>query len=209
MHPTNPARAAAPHLRTDGRRVRTLTGPDFQAACAELYEIVHATYEPDLLVGIRTGGLIVAEEMARVSGRVLPVLPLTCRRGGTATKSRFRTVLAGLPRPIVDQLRIMEHRVLSSRRRAGKPIQPVDHTESVAIGNHLHPGARVLVVDDAVDSGVTLATVLGTLRERCPEGGQVRSAVVTVTTHNPVAVPDFAWSRGTLYRFPWSFDAAS
>jgi hypoxanthine phosphoribosyltransferase len=66
----------------------------------------------------------------------------------------------------------------------------------------------VLVVDDAVDSGVTLATVLRLLRESSPPDTQFRSAVVTVTLAQPLAEPDFVLYRGVLCRFPWSFDAA-
>jgi hypoxanthine phosphoribosyltransferase len=166
---------------------------------------VLASYRPDLLVGIRTGGQVVAETMARTASGPLPVLPLTCRRASTGAKSRFKllpTVLAVLP--------WLEHRLLSPRRRRRAQLQHVDHAEAAAIARHLAQcpaSPRVLVVDDAVDSGLTLATVLRVLREISPSNTQFRSAVVTVTLEQPLAEPDFALYRGVLCRFPWSFDA--
>jgi hypoxanthine phosphoribosyltransferase len=197
-----------------GRGVHTLDSSRFTQACAQLMRQVSATYRPDLLVGIRTGGFVVAEAMVRAVPDAPPLLPLTCRRAGTTAKARFGllpTILAALPQPLVDGLRVMEHRLLSPRRRARATVQHIDHQEAAAIGRHLgerHAPARVLVVDDAVDSGVTLATVLRLLRETCPEQTEIRSAVVTVTLDRPLVEPDFTLFRGVLCRFPWSFDAA-
>lgn len=172
---------------------------------------VEAQYAPDLLVGIRTGGLVVAEAMARAAVRPVTVLPLTSRRASTGTKARFgllRTTATRLPRPVLDRLRVLEHRLLTGRRKARVALQPFDHHEAATIGAHIAAvaGSRVLVVDDAVDSGVTLATVLGLLRETTG-AAKIRSAVITVTLDDPRVEPDFALYRGVLCRFPWSFDA--
>jgi hypoxanthine phosphoribosyltransferase len=194
--------------------VRTLGRADFDAACASLMRMVAASYSPTLLIGIRTGGLVVAESMARAAAGSLPVLPLTCQRAGTATKSRLpflHQLLAVLPRGVVDALRLLEHRLLSPRRKRLAKKPNIDHTEATAIGAQLattHSQHRLLVVDDAVDSGVTLETVVGLLRSSCPADTDIRSAVITVTLEAPRAEPDYALYRGVLCRFPWSFDAA-
>ena len=194
--------------------INTLDAPRFAAACASLMQQAIDRYDPDLLVGIRTGGLVVAEAMAKSAQRRIPVLPLTCRRASTAAKSRFGllpALLAALPQPVVDGLRWLEHRLLSALRRRKSAPQDIDHAEAAAIGRYLvaHPAAsRVLVVDDAVDSGVTLSTVLHLLRTATPSGTELRSAVVTVTLDQPLVEPDFTLYRGVLCRFPWSFDAA-
>jgi hypoxanthine phosphoribosyltransferase len=189
---------------------QTLGQAAFDAACADLMRISEQDYAPSLLVGVRTGGLVVAETMAR--GTSLPVLPLTCRRPTTAFKSRvpgLKPILATLPEPLLNALRRAEHRLVSGHRRGARPTQ-IDLNEAIAIGNWLRMlgrGARVLVVDDAVDSGNTLATVLQTLRGVCPEAVELRTAVITVTLEDPAVVPDYALYRGVLCRFPWSFDA--
>ena len=194
--------------------INTLDPPRFAIACASLMHQVTAQYRPDLLVGVRTGGLVVAHGMTDAAANRIPVMPLTCRRASTAAKSRLGVlpaILAALPQPIVDGLRWLEHRLLSARRRRQVAPQEIDHAEASAIGAYLagQPrSCRVLVVDDAVDSGVTLATVLRLLRQAAPPGTELRSAVVTVTLDQPLVEPDFALYRGVLCRFPWSFDAA-
>ena len=186
--------------------VRTLTGAAFDHTCGDLLNRVLEHYQPDLLVGIRTGGYVVAEAMAQAAENILPVLPLTCRRASTTAKSRFRAILGGMPRPVLDRLRVLEHRILTARRKTGAPIQDINHEEVQVIA--VWQARRVLVVDDAVDSGVTLAAVLARLREVCPPEVALRSAVITVTAKEPLIEPDFALYRGVLCRFPWSFDAA-
>jgi hypoxanthine phosphoribosyltransferase len=194
--------------------VTTLNQMDFDAACGSLMRTVLQDYKPTLLVGVRTGGLIVAEAMARSFAQSLPVMPLTCRRPSTATKSRLpllHEVLTMLPRDAVDAMRILEHRLFAPRRQRLAKIPNVDHAEAAAIAMFLrnaHSRQCVLVVDDAVDSGVTLATVTELLRGTCAEETEIRTAVVTVTLEQPRITPDYSLYHGVLCRFPWSFDAA-
>lgn len=62
-------------------------------------------------------------------------------------------------------------------------------------------GRRLLVVDDVVDSGRTLALVLQLLRGF---GAEVRSAVIYAKP-TTVVEPDFAWKRTNQWIvFPWS-----
>src|SRR5690348_14698157 len=141
--------------------VQTLVGPAFEAACASLMNAVLASYAPTLLVGIRTGGLFVAESMARSQPVAPPVLSLTCRRAGTRAKSRIpwlNQMLLSLPQGVVDKLRLLEHRLLSTRRARSAVAPEVDQLEARTIAQTIAaaPGARILVVDDAVDSGLTL-----------------------------------------------------
>ncbi len=155
---------------------------------------VESDFSPELIVGIRTGGLVVAEAMARAASTPVPVLPLTCRRPTTSLKSRIpglKPMLASLPEAVRNALRHAEHRLLSGRRK-DTAAPPVDRNETDAIGQWLAerpPTVRVLVADDAVDSGVTLATVLRTLRGVCPPGTQLRTAAITVTLPNPRSRP--------------------
>lgn len=193
-----------------GLQTRTLGQAAFDAACTELMRIVERDYAPTLLVGVRTGGLVVAETMARTAS--LPVLPLTCRRPTTSFKSRIpglKPLLAALPEPLLNALRQAEHRVACRHGRAAHPTW-IDRAEAAAIAGRLQDlpcGTHVLVVDDAVDSGITLMTVLKTLHEVCPPMVELRTAVITVTMAHPVVAPDYALYRGVLCRFPWSFDA--
>jgi hypoxanthine phosphoribosyltransferase len=196
-----------------GRPLTTLQQPAFDVACAKLMRLVEANLTPTVVVGIRTGGLTVARAMVRAAATNLPVLPITCQRAATATKGRvpwLRPLLAALPRPLVDFLRRLEHRLVIMRRTRKPRMQMIDRGEGAAIAAMLATSTetpRVLVVDDAVDSGVTLMTVLRLLREMCPTGTEIRSAAITQTFEHPAVRPDYVLYRGLLCRFPWSFDA--
>jgi uncharacterized protein len=196
-----------------GPPLRTLQQPAFEAACALLMRLVEADYAPTLIIGIRTGGLVVAEAMVRARAAPLPVLPLTCRRPGTNAKARvplLRTAVASLPRSVADLTRRLEHRWFSTRRLDQYQPQDIDRAEAEAIKNWLrkspHP-ARILVADDAVDSGVTLQTVLQAVREIGRRGMEFRSAAITQTLPHPHVAPNYVLWRETLCRFPWSLDA--
>ncbi len=212
---TLPPAAPASTARAARVTVRTLDRPAFDAACARLMQMASHDGAPDLLVGIRTGGLVVAESMASASPQRLPVLPLTSQRAGTGTKSQLRglpAILRRMPRPVIDGMRLAEHHLVSKRRRRRQQQgQHIDPAEAEHIRHFLATAPRersVLVVDDAVDSGVTLNAVLNRLRAICPGGTVFRSAVITVTLERPLTEPDYALYRGVLCRFPWSFDAA-
>jgi hypoxanthine phosphoribosyltransferase len=207
--------------RVDGNRswfgpaLRTLRLPEFRVSCAELMQMVETDYRPTLVVGIRFGGYEVGESMVRAASAPVPILPITCRRVATNTKASIpalRSVLTALPRPALDLLRRVEHRLFIAPRTHKARPQVVDNAEIDVIADWLanQPSRpRVLVTDDAIDSGATLATVLRLVRAVCPEGTEIRSAVITQTLEQPIATPDYVLFHDTLCRFPWSFDAAA
>lgn len=185
--------------------VLTLDGHRFEAACASLWALASGENVPDLLIGIRTGGLVVAEAMARAAGAG-PVLALTCRRPSTAHKQRHgvaRDLVARLPRPALDRLRLIEHAVLSRRPPTLREIDPRELAKLDACG-----ARAVVIVDDAVDSGATLAAVVAAVRARLP-AAEIRTAAIVVTTERPLIAPDYSLYRGQLCRFPWSLDSRS
>jgi len=193
--------------------VVTFDRDGFDQACAALMQLVVQDGWPDALVGIRTGGIYVAESMAKSVGFSLPVMSLTCRRPSTAAKTRFsavKKIVSSLPRPLVDKLRVIEHAMLTKKPQRGRPEgYSFDQNELAVLDDWLReagPNPSIVVVDDAVDTGTTLSLVLDAVSQRAP-GGQVRSAVITVTTVNPWATPRYTLYRRQLCRFPWSLDA--
>ena len=192
-------------------RVVTLGPAEFRAACLGLLARAGREGLPDIVVGIRTGGMHVAQAMAAALPAGTHVLGITCRRPGTAAKQRaplLTRVLRRLPRRITDRLRVIEHHMLRRRPRRMAAVQ-LDQVELMGIGAAMacHPSGRLLVVDDAVDSGATLACVLAALRQIAPPELDIASAAITVTMPDPVVLPDHALHRMVLCRFPWSFDA--
>jgi hypoxanthine phosphoribosyltransferase len=206
------ARSHAGPLRRPA--VVSLDRVQFEQECARLMRIVELDRRPDALVAIRTGGVFVAEAMARACGTIVPILTVTCRRPSTANKQRaawIGTLLRRLPRRLLDSLRMIEHRILT-RRHTRAPAMP--YTFDAGELNDLQSwfatcGAKpfLLVVDDAVDSGATLSHVMSMLKQRASPAAILRSAVITVTTADPIVTADYTLYNGQLCRFPWSHDA--
>ncbi len=183
-------------------RVVTLNERDFYTACHSLEETVAKDYAPDLIIGIATGGEFVASCMFAD----IPHRSIRRHRPSTADKEHagivFR-ILRRSPRFISDMLRIVEAWLLALRKPSGtiEPVTP-DEKTTAAIAS----ARRVLVVDDATDSGATLKAVTDGIRA-VPGEREVRSAVVTVTTSSPIIMPDYTLHHdSTLIRFPWSKD---
>lgn len=172
--------------------------------------MVEAGYAPDILVGIRSGGFCVARVMAECATVPVELLALNCGWGGMQARKRAAArILPHLPRRVSDMLRAVAHRLLTTWRRTARARPRIAASERAAIRAHLAQTggrARILVVDDAVDTGLTLATVLELLRAAAPPGTEIRSACITVTLADPVMRPDYALYSQVLCRFPWSLD---
>ena len=123
----------------------------------------------------------------------------------------IKKLIAALPRPVVDRLRVIEHKILTKKQPARAPADnySFDQRELALLDDWLReagPNPRIVVVDDAVDTGATLARVLDAVAHRAPDA-EIRSAVITVTTERPWATPRYTLYRRQLCRFPWSLDA--
>ena len=171
-------------------------------------------FKPDLLIGIRSGGYVVAEAMVS-SFPEATLLSLTCRRPSTETKqnsSTLKNVLRKLPEFFTNRMRIIEHIMLTQLRTPKINRFSPDRAELTMIENVIRQyGANpnILIVDDAVDSGATLATVVDIIRNIAGSEAIIKTAVITVTTVHPFIEPDYLLYRYVLCRFPWSFDFKS
>lgn len=168
------------------------------------------TFRPDSVVGIATGGVHVVEAMGLPEA--FPVFTCRLSRPATQTKENASAdrVLRRLPTPLANGLRILEDLWLA--RKPPRPSDPsptllaqIDHIAGQLNARDL---SRVLVVDDAVDSGSTLLCVLDALRRSLGSDTEVRSAVLTVTRApaQRCITPDFSLFERVLLRFPWSND---
>jgi hypoxanthine phosphoribosyltransferase len=186
-------------------RVVDCLGESFTAHCRALSDLAIPDYSPDLVVAIRQGGLHVAREMLSDAASGIGLVTVAAHRPGTAVKRRLDTaiVVRRLPRSLANGLRILEH---YARLYLGSGSQPPTVEVDSATRLRVAASARILVVDDAVDSGTTLDAVL---RHLAALGrAEIRTAVLTVTFPQPAVLPDYTvYPKGVLLRFPWSDDA--
>lgn len=193
-------------------RVKTLSKEGLQEHATLLAKMVATENDSfDAIVGIRRGGSIVCDAFCqhfpdsayRMRSDISKQRPSTKKKKGFLAK-----ILKCLPIPILNLMRMIESEALLFKHRYAKQthISEViipDELETV-LGEKKCP--RILLIDDAIDSGDTLYSVVSTLKKLNPSVG-VKIAVITVTTKSPRVFPDYyIYNNRTLIRFPWSND---
>lgn len=186
-------------------KVLTLTESSFLEHCHSLREMVDGDgFQPDMVIAIATGGVYVAENMGYPK-----FYTVFLQRPSTKNKKGLIiSVIKKLPRWMADMLRIIESRILavrdSRRTREATPIQ-IDTSLAKELKSMENP--RILIVDDAVDSGFTLADVIENIKART-QNADIRTAVITVTRKSTFIKPAYCiYQNSLLVRFPWSLDS--
>lgn len=188
-------------------KVITLHTDDFQQKCRELAQIIGASgTDYNFIVGIAKGGdyvgKIVASELALAGTKYMTVLS---QRPSTRRKTKFiGTILRSLPTWLNNRLRIIEAKLLASRKHKDKIDVEINSDDCKSIATSMAP--KILIIDDAVDSGNTMRSVIDELKSINPYA-IINTAAITQTTTNPVVNIDFLlYKNNTLIRFPWSKD---
>ncbi len=165
--------------------------------------MVSAGITPDVVIGIRTGGGYIADAVMKVlSGKHCRPLYIEAflQRSSTPRKKRLLSgILPFFPTWILDRLRIIESYMLARNVKNDAVLPEVMFSGEIS-------GGKILVVDDAIDSGRTMKAVLDSLVERGVSRDDIFTAVITVTTDSPLIKPDYYIYNKTLIRFPWSID---
>lgn len=165
----------------------------------------------DALVAVRRGGSFVCDSFCRhfPKDRYATRYDITLQRPSTKHKNgTINRLLKCLPTAILDIMRMAESHLLSLRRKAKGQSQAhkVELPDGLAATLQESDIPHILVIDDAIDSGDTLFTIVGTLKKYNPKA-EIRIAVMTETTGHPRIHADFTIYRNkTLIRFPWSND---
>lgn len=179
------------------RHVITLKEDSFRHVVGQLQKKIEATgFVPDAVLSIRRGGEFVGEQM--FPGK--PHYAVTLQRESTKRKKGIlKNVFRIMPRFLLDRMRILEAWLLS--HSSHKAVLSAN-----VILPDLNPHRSILIVDDAVDSGATLASVFNVARTQFLHT-DFKTAAITVTTEKPLINPDFSiYNNLTLIRFPWSID---
>lgn len=161
-----------------------------------------------LIIGVASGGLPIAcsvyENYKAVSDKV-DYHELKCQRPSTTSKEKklfnidLSYILKKIPKPILNQLRVIEHSFLSKKRNSQREII---YKSKLIFSNY----DLILVIDDAVDSGYSLKYVVDFIESKAPESKVISSVYVT-TQSDPIYSADYSHLNNVLIRFPWSKDA--
>lgn len=193
-------------------KIITLDQAAVTAHCLQLLEMARADGFPaDAVVGVKTGGWLVAQTL-QTSRPEMPLAHLKCQRPLTKTKKTLglKRILSKMPYIITDTLRRIEHNRLEARAQQltskVKRVVTDDTVSNLLPDMPKNRPFRVLVIDDAVDSGGTLVTVADHLEQLLPAGTDVRFATITTTFSTPQRRPNYTIYDTVLCRFYWSDD---
>lgn len=190
--------------------ILTLNTTEFSEVCHELATKCKETVaHPDLIVGIRNGGFFVAESMSRDFPGV-PLEGVILQRKSTKRKGKWmKTIVGKLPKFVNNFLRLFEHSIIADihRKFGYRPIiRRLAVPDDIIRRMEDKKDGTILVVDDAVDTGATMAGVVESLQNVFPDA-RIVTAVITITVTHPIFIPDFYMFNKVLIRFPWSIDA--
>ena len=118
-----------------------------------------------------------------------------------------------LPECVLIRVHLLEMRLRQWRwsRRANTPeveawtdlslISQLRNTNAVQQATSTRP---IVLVDDAIDTGMTVARVVALLEELGVERNSIRIVVVTHSFADPLIQADYYRFSDTVVRFPWS-----
>ncbi|WP_291118918.1 phosphoribosyltransferase family protein [Empedobacter sp. UBA7248] len=162
-----------------------------------------------LIIGIKEGGIPIAEmvkvSLEKITSTQLDFITIKCQRPSTKSKKKsfivkylLKNLFKVLPQFFLNQVRIYEHKFLMNN---GNQDRELYLPENLQLDNY----HKILIVDDAVDSGYTLKNVVDKL-EKNNSSAKIYSLAVVVTDKNAVKIPDYYLYSDVLIRFPWSLD---
>ena len=162
----------------------------------ELATAVSASgFRPDLIVYVETGARLVAAALSRELS--VPAAGVCASRPGGGLKVLLAPLAARLPKGVRDRLRRWEER----SRVHGATRRKIEWPPHVSVS-----GRRVLLVDDAADTGNTIAAVRAELVALGAEASASRTAVLAATTAAGRREVDF-FLFDCNCRMPWSADS--
>lgn len=167
--------------------------PELAAELAK--QVRSGGFQPEFVLYIETGARLIAHEFAPLLG--VPLAPMWVRRGGQGLKQRMAPVMERLPVWVRDGLRRLEER--SGLHRVT--------SREVRLPLHLSlAGRRVLLLDDAADTGRTMQVAREAIVARGVAADDLKMAVLAATTPRARSAVDF-FVLNRNCRMPWSSDS--
>lgn len=190
-------------------------GKDFDNACFNLStKIVSNDYRPDIIIGIAKGGDIVGSkiyEYLKVDNfiRYYTVKiqhPCTIFMKNFGIKKLFKIMpkrSLNLLRKIILYIREFNWTYFSHNiKRIGEVKLPDNVIKYISEHNY----CKILIIDDAIDSGKTISLVYDYIKS-INRYSIVKCGVLNTTFRKPCFTPHYCLYDRIILRFPWAFDA--
>lgn len=172
--------------------------------------ILKSGWQADLIIGIKTGGIYVAEPLhAIISNKYACIYnTISLSRPSTLKKKKFKItiILKKLPYILLNQLRKLEVFIFEMK----KSNKYVNTREKEIILDdillqQILSSKNILLVDDAIDTGTTILAVKNKLLS-LNKNLNIKIAVLTTTHLKPYINADFSIYNRVLLRCPWAED---
>lgn len=190
-------------------KVISLLGSDFSDACQKLKVKVTEDYEPDLVIGIATGGAVVVEQMKFATDKKIVIIKRQRPFTKTKKKIKLEVWLPLLPRWVNNIIRVMElkfneYRFNKSRggisNKKSELLILKGSVEDITVAN------KILLVDDSVDSGATFKECVDFIKQYANVHAELRTSSINVTFDNPLVQPTYTLYQRIIVRYPWASD---
>ena len=185
-------------------KVVTLDKDTFQENCKALFN--KFDHDFDLVVGIFQGGKYVLDVFIEHNKNdSIKFKTVTIQRDGTTgfkSNKMLRYILKRLPYSISNKLRVYEAKKLKRQAKAMTTNIEMDFDIKSSVKNKIK---KVLILDDAIDSGHTMAIATKTITKVIPDV-KIVTAVLSWTNAESIVKPNYFIYKDVLVRFPWSLD---
>lgn len=169
--------------------------------CTEWAKEINSDYSPDLIIYIAKAGYLIGRAIQEVTGSKL--IGIDATRSANKLKETLEPILSHIPKFILNFARKIE---LKSHVHNNNTERNVCFHASV---NAVNPDdiKRILIVDDAIDTGNSVKAVRETVKKRFPSA-QIKIAAINVWEMNDlVAAADYFLYTNTALRTPMSKDS--
>lgn len=198
-------------------KVINLLGDNFEKACFRLAEKINADYEPDIIVGVLTGGGIVGKNVynafnllsGRKPGEII-YSEIRVQRGSTDIKRKLniRKLFMAFPEFLLNILRNAEYVIRNIESVFKVPKRTGDFFFDNNVDAFLKSGPKnILVVDDSMDTGATLKAINDFIIKKYGRVNKIKFAVINVSHVKTLIDVDYTLYKRVLIRYPWAYDA--
>ena len=164
-------------------------------------------FQPDLVVGILNGAKFMVETFQKSNKFNDSIFCEVKLQRNTEKMKRSKWIaffLKKMPYVFLNQLRKLESIKVKAK------IRKIDFSAiDLATVDLTHfpnsPLKKILIIDDALDSGKTIYVVKKQLQQKYPSA-EIRAAVITWTIEQSIIHPDYCLYKKVLIRYPWSKD---
>lgn len=160
-------------------------------------QVEKSQFIPDHVLYVERAGVFFGYEIAKYFD--CSISGIYAGRSGGELKSKFKVILRNLPSSIKNYLRKLE---IQSN------LHDIKTDRNVYLESDAPPiRKKILIVDDAIDSGYSMKAVLDYLLDRDYNAENLKTAVLTTTHNRSILEPDITLYQKTICTGPWSYDS--